>query len=71
MIQMSWTERTFNFDFPPEVFPGIVERLRGTPARIGELVHDVPQTMLIRRINDRWSVNEHIGHLIKIGRAHV
>ena len=66
MIQISWSQRTFNFDFPPEVFPGIVERLRGTPARIGELVDGVPQTMLIRRINDRWSVNEHIGHLIDL-----
>lgn len=66
MIQMPWTERTFNFDFPIGVFPGIIERIRGTPARIGELVKGVPHNMLTRRANGRWSVNEHIGHLIDL-----
>jgi hypothetical protein len=66
MIQMVWTDRKFSFDFPIGVFPGIIERLRGTPARIGELVHGVPHNMLTRRLNNQWSVNEHIGHLIDL-----
>jgi hypothetical protein len=66
MIQMEWTQRKFSFDFPIGVFPGIVERLRGTPARIADLVKGVPHGMLIRRVKDRWSVNEHIGHLIDL-----
>jgi hypothetical protein len=66
MIQMVWTDRKFSFDFPIGVFPGILERLRGTPARIAELVADVPHNMLTRRLNNQWSVNEHIGHLIDI-----
>jgi len=66
MIQMNWTERTFSFDFPVGVFPGIVERLRGTPARMGELVRGIPYSKLIRRDGERWSVNEHIGHLIDL-----
>jgi hypothetical protein len=66
MIQIKWTDRTFSFDFPVGVFPGIVERLRGTPARIAELVRGVPYSMLIRRDGERWSVNEHIGHLIDL-----
>lgn len=66
MIQMPWTERTFSFDFPLGVFPGIVERLRGTPARIADLIRGVPHSMLICRENDKWSVNEHVGHLIDL-----
>jgi hypothetical protein len=66
MIQMPWTQRTFNFDFPIGVFPGIIERLRGTPARIAELFEGVPHNMLTRRAQGRWSVNEHIGHLIDL-----
>lgn len=66
MIQIEWTQRTFSFDFPSNVFPGIVERLRGTPARIADLITDVPQSMLSRSIGGRWSVNEHIGHLIDL-----
>jgi uncharacterized damage-inducible protein DinB len=66
MIQVEWTKRTFSFDFPPGVFPGIVERLRGTPSRIADLIRGVPHSMLIRRIDNKWSVNEHIGHLIDL-----
>lgn len=66
MIQMPWEQRTFRFDLPAGVFPGIVERLRGTPARIAELVKDVPHDMLTRRIGGRWSANDHIGHLIDL-----
>ena len=66
MIQMPWTERTFSFDLPVGVFPGIVERLRGTPARIAELIKGVPHSMLARRAGTHWSVNEHIGHLIDL-----
>jgi hypothetical protein len=66
VIQIDWLKRTFTFDFPVEVFPGIVERLRGTPARIAELVRGVPHGMLINRAAGRWSVNEHVGHLIDL-----
>ena len=66
MIQMPWLERTFPFDLPAGVFPGIVERLRGTPARLGELTRGATHAMLTRRHGERWSVNEHIGHLIDL-----
>jgi hypothetical protein len=66
MIQMPWEQRTFRFDLPAGVFPGIVERVRGTPARIAELVKDVPHNMLTRRVGGRWSANDHIGHLIDL-----
>ncbi|MGH7481176.1 MAG: DinB family protein [Longimicrobiales bacterium] len=61
--QIPWTQRSFSFDFPAGVFPGIVERLRGTPARIGFLVDGVPDATLARRHDGGWSVKRHIGHL--------
>jgi hypothetical protein len=63
MRQMKWTERTFCFDFPVGVYPGIVERLRGTPARIEALVLTATEETLRRRDGDAWSILEHIGHL--------
>jgi hypothetical protein len=60
---MIWTQRTFCFDFPAGVFPGIVERLRGTPARIEALTRGVTPERLVRRPGDGWSIQEHIGHL--------
>jgi hypothetical protein len=63
MRQINWTERTFSFEFPPGVFPGIVERLRGTPVRIASLIENVPEARLTIQPGGAWSVNQHIGHL--------
>lgn len=66
MHQTEWITRSFNFDFPAGLFPGIVERLRGTPVRVAELIRDVPRLRLSRRDGEHWSINEHIGHLIDL-----
>ena len=61
--QAKWFERKFNFDFPVGVFPSIVERLRGTPARVEELTRGLAPDILTARPNSGWSIQEHIGHL--------
>jgi DinB superfamily len=60
---LAWTARTFTFDLQLGAFPAILERLRGTPARAGELVADVPEEILGARRNGKWSAKENIGHL--------
>lgn len=67
---IKWIERRFNFDFPVGVFPWIVERLRGTPARIEELARDLSPEILIIRPDGKWSIQENIGHLIKVEELH-
>lgn len=42
---------------------GVVERLRGTPARLEERLRSVTAVHLIHRIDDRWSIQENAGHL--------
>ncbi len=64
---MRWFDRSFTFDLPLSVFPSVIERLRGTPARAAELVAGVPAQMLTRRTNGKWSVQEHIAHLSDLG----
>ncbi len=59
----AWTARTFTFDLPSSAFPAVLERLRGTPARAADLVARVDDTLLGRRLDDKWSVKEHLGHL--------
>ena len=59
-----WFEREFNLDFPVTMFPMIVERLRGTPARLQERVGSLPREILIRRDGDDCSIQEHAGHLL-------
>ena len=36
--KLPWIERRWEFDFPVALYPDILERLRGTPARLDELV---------------------------------
>jgi uncharacterized damage-inducible protein DinB len=61
-----WFERKFEFTFPVEQFPNLVVRLRGTPARLEEMLRNVPQEILVRRPGDKWSAQEHAGHLLDL-----
>ena len=71
MIKITkWIDRKFNFDLPVGVFPWIVERLRGTPARIEELVKTIPGSLLTIKPDGKWSIQENIGHLIKVEELH-
>jgi hypothetical protein len=61
--RVPWTERSFNFNFPADLYPEIIERLRGTPARAEEIARSLPAAVLTRREGDAWSIQENIGHL--------
>jgi uncharacterized damage-inducible protein DinB len=58
-----WFERKFEFTFPVEQYPNLCVRLHGTPARLEEMLHNVPREVLTRRPAERWSAQEHAGHL--------
>ena len=71
MIQQTkWFDRTFDFDFPLGLFPCILERLSGTPARLEELVLTAPTKILTARVDGKWSIQEHIGHLYDLEELH-
>lgn len=71
MIEMTkWIERKFDFDYPVGVFPWIIERLRGTPSRIEEIIKGVADETLIRKPGNKWSIQENIGHLIMVEELH-
>lgn len=63
IFQTAWLDRKFVFDLPIGTFPALLERLRGAPVRTKELVTGLPEHMLSTRVNDKWSVKEHLGHL--------
>jgi uncharacterized damage-inducible protein DinB len=48
------------------MYSDVVERLRGTPARIKDLTHELSVEILTRRDGDKWSVQEHAGHLLDL-----
>ena len=61
-----WFERRFTFDLPDEVCANVVERVRGTPARLEERVRGVPTDVLTHRAEDTWSIQENVGHLLDL-----
>jgi len=62
----AWFSRRFEFTFPGEQYPNLCIRLRGTPARLEDIVRGVPREVLIRKSGDKWSAQEHAGHLLDL-----
>jgi uncharacterized damage-inducible protein DinB len=66
MTREVWFERSFDFTLPISRVPSLLERLRGTPARLEERVRDLPATILTQAQGDRWSAQENLGHLVDL-----
>jgi len=68
MVQrIAWFTREFSFDLLPLwMYPNIVERVRGTPARLEDLVRSLPPDALTRKEGDKWSIQEQAGHLLDL-----
>ncbi len=62
-----WFDRKFSFDFLPVwMYPNVLERARGTPARLEGLTRVLPREILTWRDDDKWSIQEHAGHLLDL-----
>lgn len=70
MQRLKWFEREFAFNFPVSLLPCILERLRGTPARLEELVGALPPALLTARRGASWSMQQHAGHLLDLDELH-
>lgn len=63
---MPWIERKFQFELPKWMYPHVVERVRGGPARAEDIVRDLPADLLTRRHGSAWSMQENIGHMLDL-----
>lgn len=61
-----WVEREFSFDLPLGLYACVVERVRGLPARLEDLLRDLPREISTRRDGGRWSMQEQAGHLLDL-----
>ena len=66
-----WFERKFEFSFPAELYPNLLARLRGTPARVEDLLRGRSQEIrshetLARKPQGKWSAQEQAGHLLDL-----
>jgi uncharacterized damage-inducible protein DinB len=63
MKNTQWFDRKFDFNSQQNIFPSIIERLRGTPARLEEKCGAIPAEYLELKPDNTWSIKENIGHL--------
>jgi hypothetical protein len=61
-----WFERKFEFTFPLENHPSLCARLRGAPVRLEDVVRGIDPELLVRKPDDKWSAQEHVGHLLDL-----
>ena len=66
VTRQEWFSRRFTFDLEPWAYPNLVERLRGTPARLEERLHGLDVATLTTRLDERWSIQENAGHLFDL-----
>jgi uncharacterized damage-inducible protein DinB len=65
-LLIPWFERAFSFDIPDGLFPNVLERVRGTPARLEERLQALPKDLLTRKEGTAWSIQENAGHLLDL-----
>jgi uncharacterized damage-inducible protein DinB len=63
MTKVKWFERSFDFSKEQNIFPSIIERLKGTPARLEEKFRSIPDEILEIKVDGTWSIKENVGHL--------
>jgi uncharacterized damage-inducible protein DinB len=66
VTRQPWFERQFPTGLDAHLLPLIIERLRGTPARLTDRLAGVPHGVLTRRSGDTWSIQENVGHLLDL-----
>ena len=63
MKQVQWFSREFKFPTDQNIFPSVMERLAGTPARLEEKLKLIDPALLTVRVDGTWTIKENIGHL--------
>lgn len=63
MQKTEWFNRTFPRLEDNGLLPSIIERLSGTPARLDEMTSQLTSDLSIGKVDGKWSIKEHIGHL--------
>jgi hypothetical protein len=66
MPLLKWIDRQFAFNFPVELYPEMIERVRGAPARLDEYLNSASAEILTTRDDGRWSIQENAGHLLDL-----
>ena len=67
---LPWLEYKWSFDFPVGMYRAILERMRGTSARLEEMLKGATRETLVRKPGGKWSIQEQVGHLWALEELH-
>ena len=70
MKRQKWFDKKFQFDLSENHYGSVLKKLRETPENIAQLVSPLPEEVLTKRIENRWSIKENMGHLIDLEELH-
>jgi hypothetical protein len=65
-----WFDKKFQFDLTPNKYSPLLKKLSETPRTISQLVSSLDEKVLIKRVDNRWSIKENVGHLIDLEELH-
>lgn len=63
-MKNKWVDRKFDFGFDYSHYPEFIERLMATSSILESIITPIPDDFLKIKENDRWSIQENVGHLI-------
>jgi uncharacterized damage-inducible protein DinB len=67
VARIKWSQRRFALGLPAESGPELIERLRGTPARVRDRTERLSPAVLTAGPScGGWSIQEHVGHLLDL-----
>jgi len=70
MERQKWFDKKFTFQHSQDEYEIILAELLANPDKISKLVSTLPEEILIKRIDDKWSIKENVGHLIDLEELH-
>lgn len=65
MAKLPWVDRKFSFPDDVRTYPDVIERFRGTRARLEDRVRGLPRAALTRS-DGGWTILQNIGHLLDL-----
>ena len=69
-VMEKWFDKKFDLGLVDSKYKELLNRLSETPAKIEELIKNIPEETLNKKPDGKWSIKENIGHLIDLEELH-
>lgn len=70
MKRQKWFDKEFQFNLVHSKYDSVLKKLKENPEIISQLVSNLHEDILTKRIDNKWSIKENTGHLIDLEELH-